>query len=281
MQLQGISFLAKALSKRVRKKWDIVLAITGEEGVGKSTLAIQLARMIDPKFSINRNIIFAPNETKVKEKMIELDEYSVIIIDEAVKIFYKLNWQSKMQKFLNILFSLARKERKIVILCIPNFRDLNKFMREHRIRLWVHLIKRGEGVIFMRDWSNWAKDIWWMDENQTIIDKARRYKKLVDFSSKDKLKLLSKARTYVGIVEFDQLDKQIEMEYEEERDKTKYDEIDIGESLTPTLRKTLDNLGWALGELKARGMTQKHMAEKMTRAESDVSYILHSNSNKQ
>jgi len=214
---------AKVLKLRIQKNWDNVIAITGEEGVGKSTAAIRLAMLTDPKFSIEKNEIIYPDIKYLSNKLTkELPKGSTIIVDEAIKLLYKQEWASKSQRFLNVLYALARQERKTTILCIPRFKDLNEYFRNHRVKFWIYIIARGVGLLFVRDWNPFTKDPWWMDENQKIIEKTLMFRKVHQIDIDFKLSILKKCKNFVEILFFDDLDNKTKKEYEEFIAKYKY-----------------------------------------------------------
>lgn len=216
------------MRKRVRNDKDLVIGLCSciEEGSGKSTLAIVLGLACDPNFSLRNNELYSPTEKEAKDKILNLPKYSVIVADEAIKILYKLRWATTLQIFLNTLYALARKENKITILCMPRFRDFNEFFRNHKIRIWIEILERGTAVVFAKDWSPFAKDPWWIDDNQKFIDRARKHRKYIEYSVAEKIEILSKSKNFVGILKWDKLPNSIWNEYEKLRDKVKYKGLD-------------------------------------------------------
>ena len=119
---KSIKTLARLIRKRLREDWDVVIAVTGQEGCGKSTLAIELGMAVDKNFDLEQNIIYIPDYKLIAKKITEeLKKYSVLIIDEAIKTMYKRRWQARAQIFLNQLYSICRKQNIATILCMPSF----------------------------------------------------------------------------------------------------------------------------------------------------------------
>ena len=106
----------------------------------------------------------------------------MFLVDEAIRIFYKLNWQTTGQKYLNKLFAVARKNNKVCVLCIPRFSDLTEFQRNHRVYIWIHCYARGKAVVFRRLKTAFAiGDVWQFRENWKVEqDAIRRGKPLVN-----------------------------------------------------------------------------------------------------
>jgi hypothetical protein len=215
--------------KRLHSDRDAVIAITGEEGEGKSVLAVEIAMSIDKNFNMEQNCIFSPTVNEMKDKVVNLPRYSVIIADEAVKILYKLNWASRLSIFINQLYALCRKENKATILCMPRFTDFTEFFRNHRIKVWIHVLERGRAVMFSKAWSPFTKDPWYIDENQKQIDNEVKIKKFMDFDTDTKFNTLRKCRNYVTEINWNDLTPEIKEQYVRLRDKHKYDDMDVSQ----------------------------------------------------
>ncbi|MEM2175197.1 MAG: hypothetical protein QXI58_06215, partial [Candidatus Micrarchaeia archaeon] len=126
----------------------------------------------------------------------------VIICDEAIKQFYKLDWASSSQKYINKVYAVARKEGKTTILCMPRFTDFTEFFRNHRIRFWFHILSRGVAVLFVPDWSPFTKDPWWMDKNQKAIEEVTKYIKMTKIDIGKKISLLKRTKNFVTALIF-------------------------------------------------------------------------------
>lgn len=203
--------LAKKLVQRAKNGKDSVVAICGDEGDGKSTLAANIGIASDDFFDFERNELFSPTVEEMREKVVGLPRYSTIIADEAIKILYKLNWQSKSQRFLNELYALCRRENKTTLLCIPRLTDLNEQFRNHRVRFWLQVIdsvsgtkKDGHAVLFKRSWVPGRSDPWNLGELEKMINKFcfNRKIKEVEMNFEDKIRVLSRHRNFVAVVGF-------------------------------------------------------------------------------
>jgi len=256
--------LCRTFRKRVRSDRDVVCAITGDEGEGKSNLAIQAAKESSPDFDIETDEVASTTRTEIETKVLDKKKFSSIVVDEAIKKLYKHNWQSKGQRFLNQLYTLCRQENKITFLCIPRFIDLNEFFRNHRVKFWIHIVQRGTAVVFMKDWSPFTKDPWWMVENQRIIDTQARNKSIVDIDVESKVKMLSKSKNFLIAIKFSDFDPEDKEQYQKYVGSNKYgdnikDEEEIGEA--PATVKLREDRARLVNALKERGMMSKDIAE--------------------
>lgn len=203
------------LRLRVNQKYDNVIAVTGSEGVGKSTFAYWVAKLIEGNyFDFRKNYVYDKDLGILIQKLQD-KKIKVIVDDEAIRRFYKLEWYKPYQVRLNQLYAIARKYRTTTILCLPRFYDFNEFFRNHRINFWVHLLSRGVAVLFCPDWSPFTKDPWWLDSNQKKIEKITLMKKLVNIDLNFKLKVLKICRNFVSPLCFPPMPEEDENKYNE------------------------------------------------------------------
>lgn len=256
--------LIRTFKKRAKIDYDVVAAITGEEGISKSTLATHcvVESLAYEGFSMDEILekipdytIFSPNKARVQEQITNAPRYAVINADEAIKILYKLNWNSGIQKFLNMFYALCRKENKISLLCIPRFTDFNEFFRKHRIKFWIHIVDRGVGILFGKDWNPFTDDPWWMKEGMDIVKKGYGRKKITDFDTEEKIRILSKVRNFIAIIKFPDLNNAIKKVYKEGKEKFGYEDIesdDIGKAKRTELYQ--ERIESTIRNLKNKGM---------------------------
>lgn len=259
--------------KRLKQDKDAVFCISGEEGIGKSTLAIEVAKGIDKDFKLETHELIKPTAEEMTKKITELPKGSAIICDESMRILYKQQWQNRKQKYLNKLFSLCRQEQKIVILCLPRFTDLNEYFRNWRVLVWIHVLDRGKAILFARDWSPFCKDIWWLDENQKLIERYRGHKRLIIFDTDDKVKVLAKSKNFMGVLDFPDLDEETKKQYLDMKSKVSYEE-DEEDSISLREKQHLDELALLIKERIDAGETGQAIANKLGCSQQRVSRLL-------
>jgi len=241
------TFLANIIRKRQRDDWDCVIAITGIEGVGKTTEAWDLSRKVDRKFNLAKNFIFSPKTQEAIKQIKALYQYGAVVMDEGIKMAYKLDWQSKAQRLLNKVYTLNRNENKVTIICIPNFLDLSKFFRDHRVYIWIHVYSRGKAVAFIRADNPYSSDIWQLDKNNRNFIKAGR-KVLLDADKR--LEVFQKGTNFLMRLEFPDMPPKVKALYKELKNKYKYDDLEDEEKVMPVMRQR-DDLIVALRNFKS------------------------------
>jgi len=240
----SVKDLVNKFQKRVKADYDAVVAITGEEGSGKSCLANNiieeyLKRSCETREELlkefQKYLIFSPNKEKVKKTIKDAPKYSIINADEAVKILYKQNWASPVQKFLNMLYAVARQENLVSILCMPRFMDFNEFFRNHRIKYWLYILDRGTAVFCAKDWNPFSDDPWLIKENNKYIKSLSKRKSMYEFTTEDKINTFKKLPIYVGIVKFDDMTPDLKKVYKKYKKMYSYEDMEeqTRESIQP------------------------------------------------
>lgn len=218
--------------ERVTKDKDLSVGITAPEGDGKSCLSIGVGLGIDASFDLKRNVLFSPSVKEIKNKIYNLPSYTPIIADEAIKIMYKLNWGTKIQKYLNKIYAVCRSQNKISIFNMPRFTDFSEYFRNHRLRLWIHIVdpinnqkKEGHAVVMARSWNPVTVDAWGLKRFEASMEKDRkRGKKDVYFSLDDKIAAFSELPGFIDVLRFSWVKQSVWSEYEEIKAKVTVDD---------------------------------------------------------
>ncbi len=127
------------VKKRVlTKDRDWVLIVDGEEGVGKSVLAQQIAKYLDPNFSIN-NITFTSDEFLKIVKDSKTKRGTAIILDEAFSAASSRSSLSEVNRAMIGVATEMRQKNLFIILCIPSFFDLDRYFALWRCRALFHV----------------------------------------------------------------------------------------------------------------------------------------------
>lgn len=211
---EDLRYFCSKIHKRLHTDWDLVMGVCGEEGCGKSTLAVIMGWYLNPEFTVKRNVIASPEAQEVADSLLgKLPRYSTVILDEAIKVLYKLGWQNQAQILLNTVFSICRAQNKAVILCMPKFTDFNAYQRQHRVKVWIEVVERGHAFVFMKDRSPFVQDSWHLKENQKAIEKAVGRRSLSDMSKEDFYEALRRAKTYAGEFHFGLMPEEHEKAY--------------------------------------------------------------------
>lgn len=216
--------------KRAKKHLDWFVGISGFEGSGKTTLAIECCAYTRKEFDIEKNIIYAPTNEEIQNKIVNMPKGSAFSVDEAIRVMYKYDWASKTNKFLDKLARMARKEEKVVFLCMPKFMEFSKAWLEHRINFWIHIVSRGVAVMFKPDDANIfsGTDRWHLkDCDERFRKDSVRFGKNLNLSSK--LAIYKAMPNFVGVLLFNDLNQETRNKYLEISERERYKDMEKDE----------------------------------------------------
>lgn len=127
------------VKKRVLKKdRDFVAVIDGEEGVGKSVLAQQIARYLDDDFNLDK-IVFNSDDFIKAIKDPKTKKGSCIVLDEA---FSAANNRASLTEVNRAMIGVAtemRQKNLFILMVLPSFFDLDKYFALWRCRALFHV----------------------------------------------------------------------------------------------------------------------------------------------
>jgi len=254
-----------AIKKRIDRDWDIVIAIDGEEGVGKSTLAMIMGILLDKKFNLHNNIAYLPTHQEIEQKFTDLGSKQTFVVDEAIKAMYKMRFMDKLQTRINEMYATERWQNKVTILCIPRFTDLNEYFRNHRVKFWVHIIDRGLAIVFHKDDVNiFGRDPWHLKENEKYVMSKIKRKRFVEIENKEKINIYSNSQNFFFGFEYPDLPEKISQEYKTL--KADYRNVKVKREEREVVK--------IIKKLKEENMTQRKIASIIGISEQRVGQLL-------
>jgi hypothetical protein len=119
-------------------------------------------------------------------------------------------------------------------MCIPDFYDLDKYYRQHRVKTWFFVPIRGLVLVFKKSNSPFAEDKWEQKRNQKMIDSLEEMQnqgKL--FDKTDMVLALRKSKSYGLEFTFGDFDPAIREIYEKYKEQ--------GGPTPKNVEETMDN----------------------------------------
>lgn len=128
--------LAKKLKSRIANKYQNIVMINGTPGKGKSTLGIQLAREMDPSWDMREGYCYFKDEVL---KFLTDPHIKIGLIDETTNVLNALDYRNKDDNMAVVLFDTMRSFGRTAFMCTPNFRAVNKRVRDEHTNFLIAL----------------------------------------------------------------------------------------------------------------------------------------------
>ncbi|MCC5994267.1 MAG: winged helix-turn-helix transcriptional regulator [Candidatus Aenigmarchaeota archaeon] len=265
--------IAKLFYGLTLKDFDVIAAVTGPKGMGKSSLAIQLSRQIlklqEKEFEPERHVAYLYED--VINKINELDEHEPLIIDEAVNVMMGEDWNKIESKYLKKVFAKLRVRHLIVFLCIPKFEWLDKKYREGMVNALFLVPTRGT-FIFLTP-KPFSDDPWEEEKLKKVFGKLDYFTLATGTINKI---VLNQSLKQLGIDatfgEFREVDERIYNKYKAMREAAIEKSSEQGEVLKIEASKI--PLIIKINEMKNLGITNKEIAKQLGISEAAVSKYL-------
>lgn len=119
----------------IKKDWDMIIAVDGPEGCGKSVFTMQAAYFCDPSLCISR-IVFTPEE--FRKAVLNAQKFEAVVYDEAYTGLNSRAAMSMINRALVQMLAEIRQKNLFIFVVMPCFFDLDKYVALWRSRALVH-----------------------------------------------------------------------------------------------------------------------------------------------
>lgn len=141
-----VSALNKIKKKVVGKDADYVMAVDGNEGSGKSVFAMQVGKYLDNSLSIE-DICMNPSE--FKKRIETAPKNKCLIFDEAFNGLSSRQSLSAVNKILVSKMMMMRQKNLFVIIVLPTFFLLDRYVSLFRSRVLFHIYENKENHFWL------------------------------------------------------------------------------------------------------------------------------------
>lgn len=128
------------LKEAVSDDWDGVIIVDGVEGAGKSTLAQQIGFYCDPTLTLDR-VVFSSEP--FKKAIDKAEKKQAIVYDEAYGALASKKTMSQMTHAIINKLTRIRKKNLFLIIVLPTFFDMTKYVSLWRSRCLIHVVAEG------------------------------------------------------------------------------------------------------------------------------------------
>jgi hypothetical protein len=121
-----------------------IIVVTGTGGKGKTYFVLRLAEILDPKFDVDLQVPFGPDEFMyLISPESPLGMGRVIIVDESQFAMSSRDWYADIQKDLMKQLEAIRSKGYIIFIVALSEATLDTIARSYVITHKIHLMKRG------------------------------------------------------------------------------------------------------------------------------------------
>lgn len=177
--------LKKVIDTKIRKSLsindkDCVLVVDGKEGVGKSVFSLQLAKFFDPTFNLNR-VVFDAEE--FRNAIFKAKKGQAIIYDEAFTGLSSRSSLSIINRALVSLMMQMRQKNLFVIVVLPTFFLLDKYVALFRTKALIHIYESGGRRGYFKVYNSKKKKYLYLAGKQTYSygSKDKKWKVFTKF----------------------------------------------------------------------------------------------------
>lgn len=180
---------ALTIHKILKSDRDCLMAVGGFTGEGKSCLLTQLqkkyAELSGTAWSFEnmtweRSELLKWIDGEGENQKGRKPQYTAIMSDELISMFYRRNWYADPQKEAIELFNKCRDRHLFIGGNVPDFWDLDTGFQK-RVRFYVYIYKRGIAWVFEQENNPFSADPWNVNENKKGFRKQKNPYKLPNF----------------------------------------------------------------------------------------------------
>lgn len=180
--------IKKIIDEKIRpslekKDKDCVFVVDGSEGAGKSFFSLQLGKFYDPTLNLDR-VCFSADE--FRDAILKAKKGQCIIYDEA---FTGLSSRSSLSTVNRVLVSLMmqmRQKNLFIIVVLPTFFLLDKYVALFRTKALFHIYESGGRRGYFRVYNRKKKKYLYLAGKQTYSygSKDKKWKVFTKFKGR-------------------------------------------------------------------------------------------------
>jgi hypothetical protein len=129
--------VAYNIHKKIIKNGDSFTVISGIEGAGKSTFGIKLCSVVSPHSFSNKYVCY--NQEEFEDAIDFLKKGDSILLDEGGLLAFSRDYKSKGNINLVKNIMTMRQMNVNVVICIPDYNYLDKYLRGQRIDYFFYV----------------------------------------------------------------------------------------------------------------------------------------------
>lgn len=165
----SMDWLRRRIENMVKNKFDCIMFVEGNRGLGKSTFCYKLLSGLDVPipFKPRRDLVYTRTDTL---KHLATKKGGVIFSDEMINVAYNRDFYQEEQKTLLKALNMYRDSCNVFVGCIPKFVELDKQI-QRLCKIRITIVRRGIALLQTQNPSIYQSDSWDLKNNQKIESK--------------------------------------------------------------------------------------------------------------
>lgn len=165
----SMDWLRKRIENMVKNKFDCIMFVEGNRGLGKSTFCYKLLNGLDIPipFKPQRDLVYTRADTL---KHLATKKGGAIFSDEMINVAYNRDFYENEQKTLLKALNMYRDSCNVFVGCIPKFVELDKQI-QRLCKIRITIVRRGVALLQTQNPSIYQSDSWDLKNNQKIESK--------------------------------------------------------------------------------------------------------------
>lgn len=119
--------MVKILKARIANRYQNNVIISGGTGKGKSSLGIQYCRAMDQGWNMRECYAYFKDEALL---LLSDEEIKIGLVDETTNVLNALDYRNKEDNAMVVQLDTMRSYGRTIFYCGPNFRRINKSVRD-------------------------------------------------------------------------------------------------------------------------------------------------------
>lgn len=169
LMVVSMDWLRARIENMVKNKFDCIMFVEGNRGLGKSTFVYKLLKSLDIPipFKPKRDLVYTRGETL---KHLATKKGGAIFSDEMINVAYNRDFYENQQKTLLKALNMYRDSCNVFVGCIPKFVELDKQI-QRLCKIRITIVRRGVALLQTQNPSIYQSDSWDLKNNQKIESK--------------------------------------------------------------------------------------------------------------
>lgn len=167
---RALDYLAAQIKEMIVDEFDCVLMITGRRRIGKSNLGLQIARKVDPTFSMDSVAFHVDDFAALLDKNPSADpgagKFPQAFYDEAGFGLFAKDWMHQWVKEVGKCLQVVGKKKNVCYFILPHIKKLVGDIRDEMAYIWIDIDfkykhERGYAEVYMGVRDKHKQLIWW------------------------------------------------------------------------------------------------------------------------